>query len=146
MKQGRKPHEDPQVPREVGEDAAGTIARERTQIHWMNQAFQEFEQNGGARELPGFGKPLEVSSTDPLNSILKNANYTPPWIELQKEIRQMLIHLLQELEGLSKELAELRLIAINEKITKYNNQVPIYTLQKMPISLDMIQSQVMKWM
>lgn len=68
------------VPKEVSEDAAETIVKERTLNHWMDQIYSEFEQNGGVKDLPGYGKPLKIQNGDPFQSILKNAGFLPPWL------------------------------------------------------------------
>ncbi|XEC96322.1 DnaJ family domain-containing protein [Paenibacillus tarimensis] len=130
---------------EVREDAAETIVRERALNHWMDEIYSEFEQKGGLKDLPGFGKPLNVQSGDPLQSVLKNANVQPPWVELQQEIRSSIASLLKHMDSYSNDEIERQLDEINRKIKKYNMQVPSYHLQKMKVSRDNISRQYEKW-
>lgn len=115
--------------------------------NWVDEAYYEFERNGGFSELSGKGKPLPQVDTkgDPLQAILKNANYLPGWIELQHEIRDAIKKLHSSLEkGRTTSLNE-EIEAINVKIIKYNRQVPHAYFQKTRLTSDNLAEQKDKW-
>ncbi|MDR0268051.1 DUF1992 domain-containing protein [Paenibacillus sp.] len=127
------------------EDAPATIMKERLFNHWMDETLSDFEKRGSLKELPGFGKPLKLTEGDPFHSILKNANYLPPWIELQKEICKSLEALINQMEYMDKTGLDFKFDEINQKIRKYNNQVPSHFMQKMIVTTENIQEQYQKW-
>jgi hypothetical protein len=51
---------------EVLEDAAQTIANERMLGGWLDQIYTDYEKDGGFKDLPGKGKPININSADPL--------------------------------------------------------------------------------
>ncbi|WP_246066821.1 DnaJ family domain-containing protein [Paenibacillus koleovorans] len=137
----------PNLHTSVSEDTAETIARERRLIHWMDEAYAEFERGGGMEGLKGKGKPILVPDSDPMNSILKNANILPPWLELQHQIRdrtRKLVELLDRTARVGSEEEE-ELGAINAMINRYNRMVPTPVLQKGRLHLDSIKEQLQLW-
>jgi DnaJ family protein C protein 28 len=63
---------------------------------WIDQQIREAQQRGEFDNLPGKGKPLDLTSNpyareqELAYKILKDAGYAPEWIELDKAIRGML--------------------------------------------------------
>ncbi|MFP7298005.1 DnaJ family domain-containing protein [Neobacillus niacini] len=112
-----------------------------------NKLNQELEE---AKKLPGFGKPLpkNLSSGDIYDNFLKaakEAGYLPPFVALQKEIRQQMDKLLNMIETESKEEDINRLIdEMNNKIKKYNMECP-KSMQKMLINLEDIEWHAKIW-
>ncbi len=129
---------------EAKEEAAETIVRERMFNHWLDQAYDECEKNGEFDHLPGKGKPIDVQTGDPLNSILKHANVLPPWLELQHEIRDAIAALLPAIET-GDDTVDASIGEINKKIAKYNAQVPTSVLQKAKITRETAAVQYRKW-
>lgn len=67
----------------------------RTYESLIDQQVREAEAAGQLSNLPGAGKPLELDDDKDVPAelrlgfrMLKNAGYAPPWIELQKSIRE----------------------------------------------------------
>lgn len=60
----------------------------------IEEKVQEAIKNGVFDDLPGKGKPLKFDDQSMNNEnwlvakVLKNANYLPPWLELDKNIRK----------------------------------------------------------
>lgn len=61
----------------------------------IDQQVREAEAAGQLRDLPGAGKPLDLADDKDVPEelrvgfrMLKSAGYAPPWIELQKSIRE----------------------------------------------------------
>ncbi len=110
---------------------------------WLGDIIKK---HGDSNEtLKGHGKPIskEVLEGNVLDRTIKNANYLPEWIALQHQIRDQLINLIKLRTTNSKDLAaELNLI--NEKIKKYNRMCPA-PMQKMLISLDIMEKQLNQW-
>ena len=96
----------------------------------VNDAIEDFAKRGGFDDLVGMGKPLEVPEGDVLSSVLKNANYLPPWIELRKEIATEMKLLIEKMNHVSPAELESGIELINEKIKIYNRKVPNPVLQK----------------
>lgn len=111
----------------------------------IDQQMAEAERAGQFRNLPGAGKPLDLGDDDGVpdelrvaHRMLKNAGYAPPWIELQKSIRDDQADLDRWLALANRrwpslgavERAQLRaehdsrLRAINKQITNYNLTAP----------------------
>lgn len=81
-------------------------------------------------DYKGKGKPLpkaymKMDTFQHFQKIAKDAGYLPPWLELQKEISE-LVHTCKTEEDAG---------IINEKISEYNKVCP-NTMQKGPISLN----------
>ncbi|WHX98201.1 DUF1992 domain-containing protein [Neobacillus sp. DY30] len=103
-----------------------------------------------AKKLPGFGKPLpkNLFSGDIYSNFLKtakDAGYLPPFVALQKEIRNDMSKLLNAIEGGSTEEEINHLIdEINVKVKKYNIECPS-SMQKMLVSLEDIELHTKIW-
>lgn len=154
--QERQNHGASALSRELKEDAAQTISHERKMISWMQQAYEDCKQSGGLDDLPGKGKPLNLENGDVLNSILKNANYLPQWLELQHEIRDDINLLIEadakHTDGLPSpgndneyKAIQVKVDSINLKIKKYNTLVPSVHLQKGFITLDNAAEKYERW-
>ncbi len=107
--------------------------RGRLEGDWMAEVVRELEERGEMHDLPGKGKPLVLPDEglgDPAeaaaNRILKEANFLPEWIELQKAIRAELNWLREH--PAAPEFAA-RLVAVNKQIDRFNLLVPSPTLQ-----------------
>ncbi|MEF3305933.1 J-domain-containing protein [Paenibacillus sp. GYB003] len=132
---------------EVYENAASTIIQERRMQHWIDEAIRDCQKNGGLDHLSGKGKPIDVPTGDIMNSILKNANYLPPWLELQHEIRDDIRALLRHCDEASDDPGSIqtKLDAINKKIARYNTIVPTPVLQKGRLHADSVRRQANSW-
>lgn len=103
-----------------------------------------------AKRLPGFGKPLpkNLFSGDIYSNFLntaKEAGYLPPFVALQKEIRQDMAKLLKQIEaGSADDVINSIIDKINVKVKKYNMECPT-SMQKMLISLEDIELHAKIW-
>jgi len=97
----------------------------------VDEIVKDYVAQGGFDYLEGKGKPLHISNDDILNTILKNSNFLPPWVELQKEIRIRMVATIKKIDQqaastiISHEIDE-----INALIKVYNRKVPNSALQK----------------
>jgi hypothetical protein len=109
----------------------------------MSSIYKDFEKKGGAEKLPGMGKPLPKSALegDIFTKIVKNANYLPAWIKMQKEIKQR-IEKLMKLTDDEKRITEAE--QINKEIMKYNRSCPA-ALQKNLLSLNELEKHYKLW-
>jgi hypothetical protein len=114
----------------------------------LDDAYQDFQKNGGMDDNPYKGKPIPIeqggSDEAVLNSVLKNANVLPPWLELQKEIRDLIKNLIDKMPALSDPQIDAEVSKVNEKVKKYNNMCPP-PLQKTRLFTDTIEKQFEKW-
>lgn len=99
-------------------------------VYLVNDAIEDFAKRGGFDDLAGMGKPLEVLEGDVLSSVLKNANYLPPWVELRKEIATEMKLLIERMNHDTPADVETKIELLNEKIKNYNKKVPNPVLQK----------------
>lgn len=103
-----------------------------------------------AKRLPGFGKPLpkNMFSGDIYSNFLntaRGAGYLPPFVALQKEIRQKMTVLLNMIEaGSTEEEINSYIDEMNQKIKKYNMECPT-SMQKILISLEDIELHAKIW-
>lgn len=106
----------------------------------ISEMVRKSREKGDLDSLPGKGKPFqweehpgEPEGERALNRILKNNGVVPPWIQLDKEIRESI----EIMEALSlgdndagrsrrKEMVQ----EINQKIAKFNLICPVSSLQK----------------
>lgn len=109
-------------------------------VYLVNDAIEDFAKRGGFDDLIGMGKPLEVPEGDVLSSVLKNANYLPPWIELRKEIAAEMKFLIGKMNHLGPAEVESNIESINEKIKNFNKKVPNPVLQKGFVSVQTLES------
>lgn len=91
------------------------------------------------KDLPGRGKPLpkehmQMDTFQHFQKIAKDAGYLPPWLQLQKEIGE-LIHCAKTEKDIGK---------INKKIKKYNRICPPL-MQKSFVSLDSLEKAKNQW-
>jgi hypothetical protein len=132
--------------RNIDENSPATFERQHNT--WLDQAFSDFQKNGGLEGNPYKGKPIPIQSDRgegaALNSILKNANVLPPWLELQHEIRDQIKRLLDLMATLPDDHIDSELTKINDKVKKFNNMCPP-PLQKVRIFKDLIEKQYEKW-
>ncbi|XP_078372872.1 dnaJ homolog subfamily C member 28-like [Oculina patagonica] len=126
----------------------------------VEDLIQEAMSKGEFKNLSGSGKPLKLdheqyvdSTTRRLNKVLINSGFAPEWIALDKEIRQDINRLRENLLGKRAKLGpspltleatikweqnlkefEEKLRIINQKIDKFNMIVPILNKQKVHVS------------
>ncbi|TCP58985.1 uncharacterized protein DUF1992 [Tumebacillus sp. BK434] len=137
------------VPGEVRESSEETRYSEVQVSSWLDEAFKDFEKGGGLQDNPHKGKRLAVddahqSENYALNSILKNANVLPPWLELQHKIRDEIKKVLDALDSGKQVELETAVFPINEMIKKYNLSCP-FPMQKTRIFPEKIRTQYEKW-
>ncbi|MBE9915268.1 DUF1992 domain-containing protein [Paenibacillus donghaensis] len=111
----------------------------------VESAVDEFAKNGGFDDLPGKGKPLKIEQGDVLTSVMRNANYQPPWIELRKEIAADIKLLADQKQAGHIQDLETGLEGVNQKIRKFNRIVPNPLLQKGLISIENVHTAYEKW-
>ncbi|MBU9723737.1 MULTISPECIES: DnaJ family domain-containing protein [Bacillaceae] len=115
----------------------------------MGEIYKEYEKRGGFEHLEGKGKPLsqETLNSDPLNSVIKNANYLPEWIKAQHKVRDTILELLQKREKstVTEKEEKATIKEINNLIKKYNRQCPV-RLQKAFVSLETLERDQHKWL
>jgi hypothetical protein len=131
---------------EVLEDAVQTIASERNLNGWLDQIYTDYEKDGGFENLPGKGKPININSTDPLMSVLSNANMLPDWLTLQHEVRDAIQVLIKQMDADPEVDPDNEIKDINKKIKKYNTLVPTPILQKGHLSKESIVDQLTRWL
>ncbi|MFO7173043.1 MAG: DUF1992 domain-containing protein [Bacillota bacterium] len=98
---------------------------------WVEEQIQEAMARGDFDNLPGKGKPLDLTENPfekdwLVHHILKNASVAPEWIELRREIQADLAWLRDHPDHPGR--AE-RIRETNRKIDRYNLLVPIPNLQ-----------------
>jgi Domain of unknown function (DUF1992) len=112
-----------------------------------NASIEDLEE---AKRLPGFGKPLpkNLFSGDIYSNFLKTAKeagYLPPFVELQKDIKQDMAKLIKLIDdGTSEEKINRFIDDMNVKVKKYNIECPT-SMQKMLISLEDIELHAKIW-
>ncbi|MDQ0271381.1 J-domain-containing protein [Cytobacillus purgationiresistens] len=104
-----------------------------------NDLIGEILKNSDTKDLPGKGKPLpnnyyQQDIFQNFQKIAKDAGFLPPWLELQKEISQ-LVHQAKEKEDMNK---------INKKIKDYNKICP-FSMQRYPISFEGLEKAKEIW-
>lgn len=114
----------------------------------IDQQVREAEQAGMFRNLPGAGKPLNLEDDTHVPEelrtgyrMLKNAGFAPPWIELQKSIREEQEALAAWLARANRRWGQLgpgdreRLRAeYEQKIRELNKQISSYNLMAPPVA------------
>jgi hypothetical protein len=121
------------------------VRMERQVTDWLDEAVQEFERNGGMKDVKGKGKPLQIETGDAIYGVLKTANVRPPWLELQHDIRDGLQRLSKGVQQGTAVRPEQTLQEINKKISKYNSIVPHYTMQKALVDFRSLEEQRKSW-
>ncbi|GAB4428843.1 MAG: hypothetical protein OHK0015_12200 [Chloroflexi bacterium OHK40] len=112
----------------------------------VDQQIRAAEAAGLFRNLPGAGKPLNLRDDDDVPEelragfrMLKSAGYAPPWIELQKSIREEQAELEAWLARVNRrwhgcgaiERARLR-AEFEQKLRDLNTQMTTYNLMAPP--------------
>ncbi|TVX89801.1 DUF1992 domain-containing protein [Paenibacillus agilis] len=112
---------------------------------FMDDIVGNYEKSGKMDDLHGKGKPLEPSSGDPLQGVLKEANYLPGWLEQQQLIRKDIIQAIEllRLEGASPKV-QICLNKLNTDITQYNTSCPPI-MQRGFITLENIHTKLEQW-
>lgn len=104
------PATPPDQPRDDGAERRDAHPVRRVTLHAfqsiIDQQMREAEAAGAFHNLPGAGKPLKLDDDAGVpddmrlgHRLLKGSGYAPPWIELQKSIRE-------EQDGLGAWLAQ----------------------------------------
>ena len=120
----------------------------------VERLIQEAMAEGAFDHLPGKGKPLDLSRNPHLESgqelaynLLKNNGFAPEWIERDKEIRQEIEAVRNQLRSawqqratestwqMAKTRFEERLNKINRKIEDFNLITPIVSCQRSKLRL-----------
>jgi hypothetical protein len=134
------------VSQESKENSAQVIQSAKTYNSWIDAAVADFSKEGGFDNLKGKGKPLKLEEGDVLNSIMKNANILPPWVELRHEILKDMKEIIDKSEDFDFTIDENHIEQINQKILKYNWLVPNMLLQKGLITSQNIKTRYENWL
>lgn len=114
----------------------------------IDQHMREAEAAGAFRDLPGMGKPLKLDDDAHVpeemrlgHRLLKGAGYAPPWIELQRSIREEQGDLAAWLAAANRRwpgLGEGQRAALRaeyeQKIAALNKQITTYNLTAPPVA------------
>ncbi|WP_018924573.1 DnaJ family domain-containing protein [Salsuginibacillus kocurii] len=111
----------------------------------FESSYQQFEKERNEHDLPGKGKPLsdKFLKEDALSGIVKQANYTPPWIEVQQEIGREMARVVKRMEAGAAVASDIEVI--NEHIRTYNRMCPSPSMQRGLVSQDTIKQKVEHW-
>jgi hypothetical protein len=131
---------------EAKENSAHAVFEAQSFNKWIDEAVDDFAKKGGFDDLPGKGRPLNLQDGDVFTGILKNANVLPPWVELRKAIVKEMKEIIDRTADSGIPAAADRIEDLNQKIRKYNRQVPHMTLQKGLVSTETIAAQYEKWL
>ncbi|PTM57712.1 DUF1992 domain-containing protein [Desmospora activa] len=137
MKEQKKPNEKKQTSTQSG-DIIDQI---------VEQSVKEHAQKGEFKHLSGMGKPIPPKNLkgDAFSNILKNANYKPPWVELQHQIRDHIREAQQQLHEEPSPADHEQIDTINRMIRKYNQMCPHPSLQKGLVSIDNLDVALQRW-
>jgi hypothetical protein len=143
----KKDQKGNQNEKKPAEDSSRVAREGERMTDWVDSSINDFEKKGGFKDLPGHGKPLSTDylKGDVFTGILKEANYLPPWAELQKQIRDSMRSLILNIENLEKINVDEEIDEINKKIRKYNQSCPSPLMQKGLLSAERIKQQYEKW-
>lgn len=146
MENRDKENKDPKVSPEQEKYSSKPVQYTTNFVNHIDNIYNDFVERGGMDNLIGQGKPLEISDGSVLDSIMKNANYLPSWIELQKEIKAHILATIELMEN-DNDTKKINneIDAINLKIQKYNLMVPTSILQKGFISAENIKNKYSHW-
>lgn len=119
--------------------------------HWLDQIYSDFEKNGGMKNNPYHGKPLPKdlfsgSVYDNFLKTAKEAGYLPYWIEIQNDIKKLLLTIRDNIEQTKKNGTEINdlLKEVNKKIKKYNEVCPP-SMQRMKLDWDDFKEKFESW-
>ncbi len=118
----------PKLSRQDQEGTAGNVTRHGSGVHWMEEMVRQAQSRGDFDNLPGKGRPLQLSDDDPYAGedakaykILKDAGFVPEWIELRNQI-------VAELDWLRTNPSHpervSRIVEVNVMIGDHNRQIP----------------------
>ncbi|WP_096186694.1 DnaJ family domain-containing protein [Evansella halocellulosilytica] len=114
----------------------------------IGHMYKEHEKKGGFDNLPGKGKKLtrEQLTSDPLNSVLKNAHFLPEWVKAQHKVRDLIHDYIYKRDKgfFNEKEAKKYMKNINKYVKKYNGSCP-YSLQKPPVSDETIDRDQGRW-
>jgi hypothetical protein len=109
--------------RELNETTVGSSF-----THWMEEIVARAVKEGELDHLPGRGKPLNLHDSDPYAGpdadgyrILKNAGFTPEWVELRKRIAGE-INWLRANPANPQRIS--RIVEVNILIDQHNRLIP----------------------
>ena len=115
-----------------GGDREKTPAPQKFTVGWMEEIIQEAMRRGEFANLPGKGKPLDLTKDEPdpyakegswlVNRILRENKVAPLWIELEKSIREDREWLATHPKDHPER--QVRIQELNEKIMLYNLNKP----------------------
>jgi len=113
---------------------------------WMDEIFESYEKTGGLNDLQGKGKPIPEQSLqgDVFQSILKEANYLPPWVEQQQQIASMIIDAIKASDSGQGQLCDTLITTINNEIRQYNRACPPI-MQRGLVSRETIRQKLALW-
>ncbi|WP_227396265.1 DnaJ family domain-containing protein [Jeotgalibacillus aurantiacus] len=111
-------------------------------VHWMDQAFKDFEKENNLSDNPGFGKPLskDLFKGDTYAQFEKTARaagYLPEWVKIRKQIAS-------EIE-ITDDFTKKKIDQLNAKVKKYNKCCPP-PLQKPLFHIDLVDKQLHNWL
>lgn len=116
----------------------------------IDQIIKDSKMDEEVKHNPGFGKPFpnRFFSGDVYSNFLniaKEAGYLPPWINLQKEIKEEIALTLKMMKQNAMESnIKDAMDEINVKIAKYNEACPP-SMQRGKISLENIADRYKIW-
>ena len=79
-------------------------------VPWVDQAIEDAQERGDFNNLPGYGKPLTIDENPYAGDralgfhVLSNAGIKPLWMELDREIQAVRLHMDELLERVSTDL------------------------------------------
>ncbi|MBD8501030.1 DUF1992 domain-containing protein [Paenibacillus arenosi] len=113
---------------------------------FMDDIVGNYEKSGKMSDLHGKGKPIQPSSGDPLQGVLKEANYLPGWLEQQQLIRKGILEAITLLEvtGDSPSNMQICLNKLNADIAQYNKSCPPI-MQRGFITVENIHTKLEQW-
>lgn len=109
--------------KELNETTVGTSF-----THWMEDVLSNAMKRGALDDLPGKGKPLALRESDPYEGddaaayrMLKNAGFTPEWVELRRQIAFEIGWLKA---NPTSPMCPSRIVEVNILIDKHNRLIP----------------------
>lgn len=135
---------------DIGTPRDSITGSRRLSPTWLDEVITDHAREGGFNNLPGKGKPmwLEDSQSEDatLNRILAHNHILPPWLVLQREIRDDIASLLMDNDDSEQTGLQDAVRRLNTKIKKYNSMCPNPILQKPFLTTENLQVQHQKWM
>lgn len=95
---------------------------------WMEELLEEARRRGEFADLPGKGKPLNLGDANPFGGpqadvykLLKDAGFTPEWVELRRQIAEAIGWLRQNPAAADRQE---RIATVNQQIARHNQLIP----------------------